>query len=192
MENSQELITDAIEMQDPIVTQEPDNQEPVADIETGEESQPTKSPIDQLIDRRTGYFAIKMDLADLKWVRNACNSGGKFSFTGPNEAFMLMNCYLGFSAAVARAEQEAKENSETDGTIQIQASAVEAAAILINKYEGSGLDTAQRIFRIAMALNPAIMEMKELDKVINMFKNQEAIERENQIGHEEPVQAGDN
>ena len=186
MENSQELITDSIEMIEPIATQEPE-----ADVMPGEQSQPEKSMLDQLIDRRTGYFSVKLDTADLKWIKNACNSGGKFSFTGPNEAFMLMNCYLGFSAAIARAEQEAKEQTESDGSVQIQAAAIEAAAILINKYSGSGLDTAQRVFRIAMALNPAIMDMKDLDKLINMIKNQEAIENEKKVG-EEPVQAGDN
>jgi hypothetical protein len=191
MENSQELITDAIEMPE-VVTEETISAEP--QMEDVQENQPEeqKSIVDQLIDKRTGYFSVKMDLADLKWVKNACNSGGKFSFTGPNEAFMVMNCFLGFSSAIARVEQEAKSQSETDGTVQIQAAAIEAAAILLNKYEGSGLDTAQRVFRIAMALNPAIMDMKELDKTINFFKNQEKIQSEMAGNTEEPTQAGDN
>ena len=190
MENSQELITETIEVQEPIVADETFSNDSSSESEN--QPEPEKSVLDQLIDKRTGYFSIKMDLADLKWVKNACNSGGKFSFTGPNEAFMLMNCFLGFSSAVARAEQEAQEKTESDGTIQIQASAIEAAAILINKYEGSGLESAQRVFRIAMALNQAIMDMKELDKAVQFFKNQEKIESEKADFNESPDQAGSN
>jgi hypothetical protein len=40
----------------------------------------------------------------------------------------------------------------------------------LNKYEGSGLESAQRVFRIAVALNTPVMEMKQLDQIINQLK----------------------
>ena len=85
-----------------------------------------------------------------------------------------MNCYLGFSSAVARRTEELKGESEASQYIEIQAAAVEAAAILLNKYEGSGLESAQRVFRIAVALNTPVMEMKSLDQMINALKIEQA------------------
>lgn len=179
MENStQELATDALltqEVHDQItdaVTQEAKDPgfEPQPDQE---EPQQEMSELDRLINRRTGFFPVNLGLEDLKWIANACKSN-KFSFTGPNEAFMVMNCYLGFSAAVARRAEEMKGQNEMSQHVEIQAAAVEAAAILLNKYEGSGLESAQRVFRIAVALNTPVMEMKQLDQIINQLKLAEA------------------
>lgn len=133
---------------------------------------PEMTELDRLIHRRTGYWKVKMELADLKWVKNACQ--GKLNFTGPNEAFMLMNCYLGFSGAVARMEQEKDQTLPVD----LQASAIEACALLINKYSGSGIESAQRIFRIAIALNDVVMEMKNLDSVIQQLRDAEKKQKE--------------
>ena len=175
MENTQELLTDELVADE--VAVDPSQPEVDASLEESIENmvhQPTEptaemSEVDKLIARRTGFFPIKLGMVDLKWIKNACNSN-KFTFTGPNEAFMLMNCFMGFSSAIARLEQEEKSQSESDGTVQIQAAVVEAAAILLNKYESSGLESAQRVFRIAVALNSAVMEMKQLDQIINMIK----------------------
>ena len=167
MENSQELATDVLVEETVMVEETSPEMEPTQ--ESGEEPVQEMSELDMLINRRTGYFPVKLDLADLKWIKNACN-GGKFTFTGPNEAFMVMNCFLGFSSAIARLEQEQDENTESSGSVQIQASALEAAAILLNKFEGSSLESAQRVFRIAVALNTSVMEMKELDRIIQTIK----------------------
>jgi hypothetical protein len=148
---------------------EQDVQTSISD-ESPEEPTSTMSESEMLINRRTGYWTLGIEPGDLKWIRNQCNA--KFTFAGPNEAFMLMNCYLGFASAVARYEQMEKSNSET-GPIQVQASAIEACAMMINRFEGTGIDSAQRIFRIAMALNPPIMEMKKLDEQIAALKEQE-------------------
>ena len=123
--------------------------------------------VDRLTNRRTGFWELALEEADVRWIRNQCNS--KFNFVGPNEAFMLMNCYLGFSAALARQEQAEKENVKP-GPFMIQAIALEACALMINRFEGSGLESAQRIFRIAVALNGPISEMKQLDEIIAKVK----------------------
>jgi hypothetical protein len=150
---------------------------PTQEVETTEhaETESTESPVtemtlmESLVAKRTGFFTVKMSPADVKWVKNACND--KFTFTGPNEAFMVMNCFLGFSGATARLK-DSKE-VDTSQEIQLQASAVEGAAILLSRYEGNGMEAAQRVFRIAVALNGPAMEMKELDREINALKLEE-------------------
>lgn len=126
-----------------------------------------QSEVQKLINKRTGFWEIGLEEADVKWIRNHCNS--KFEFTGPNEAFMLMNCYLGFASSLSRHE-EAVKNGLAPGPFVVQAGAIEACAMLINRFEGSGLDSAQRIFRIAIALNGPISEMKKLDDQISALK----------------------
>ena len=183
MENTtQEFATDSLltqEVNDQItdsVTQEaPTNHEDQVFEPQPDQTEPQQemSELDGLINRRTGFFPVNLGLEDLKWIANACKSN-KFSFIGPNEAFMVMNCYLGFSAAVARRTDEMKGETEMSQYVQVQAAALEAAAILLNKYEGSGLESAQRVFRIAVALNTPVMEMKQLDQIINQLKIAEA------------------
>lgn len=146
--------------------------EPQIDIMSDEEPETSndsqeQSEVDQLISKRTGFWQLGLEEADIKWIRNHCNS--KFEFTGPNEAFMLMNCYLGFASALSRHE-EAVKNGLEPGPFVVQAGALEACAMLINRFEGSGLDSAQRIFRIAIALNGPISEMKKLDDQIAALK----------------------
>jgi hypothetical protein len=145
----------------------------IVDEQTGDqhESQSSQelSEIDRLTNKRTGLWELALDEADIKWIRNHCNS--KFSFTGPNEAFMLMNCYLGFASALARHEQAVKASVQP-GPFMIQAIAIEACALMVNRFDGSGLESAQRVFRIAVALNGPISEMKQLDEKISMLKEQ--------------------
>lgn len=157
MKKSKSTETEAV-LENPNVAEETQNTEPQAT---------EMSELDKLVNKRTGFWEIGLDEADVKWIRNQCNS--KFSFTGPNEAFMLMNCYLGFASAIARMEQAAKEGTAVERPI-IQAAAIEACAMLINRFDGSGLESAQRIFRIAIALNGPITEMKNLDRQIEMLK----------------------
>ena len=186
MENTQELLTDSLVAEETtvdVVASEVEETQPETEFSLDEELmkhampsdelQKEQSALDMLIARRTGFYPIKLDIADLKWIKNSCNSG-KFSFVGPNEAFMLMNCFMGVSAAIARLEQEKAEKMESTGSVEMQAAAIEAAAILLNKYEGSGLESAQRVFRIAIALNGPVMEMKQLDQIINQLKIEEA------------------
>jgi hypothetical protein len=185
MENTQELLTDSLVAEETtvdVVANDVEETQPETEFSLDEElmkaagspnHEGEQSALDMLISRRTGFYPIKLDIADLKWIKNSCNSG-KFTFTGPNEAFMVMNCFMGVSAAIARLEQEKAEKMESTGSVEMQAAAIEAAAILLNKYEGSGLESAQRVFRIAIALNGPVMEMKQLDQIINQLKIEEA------------------
>lgn len=189
MENTtQEFATDSLLTQEvnSQITDSVTQAEPQLDMaeDRQEEPQQEMSELDRLINRRTGFFPVSLNLEDLKWIANACKSN-KFSFTGPNEAFMVMNCYLGFSSAVARRTEEMKSENEMTQHVEVQAAALEAAAILLNKYESSGLESAQRVFRIAVALNTPVMEMKQLDQIINQLKIAEA--KQDELASQEKV-----
>jgi hypothetical protein len=173
------LVTDAlmeaadsvtIEMGQPeeTATAEPVNDSEISQGENIKEPAEELSEVQKLINKRTGYWQVDLDLSDLKWIKNQCNN--KFEFTGPNEAFMLMSCYLGFAATVSREEQVAKMKIENPPAPALQASAIEACALMLNRHKASGLDAAQRLFRIAVALNGPIMEMKSLDDQIAKLK----------------------
>lgn len=154
--------------------QEPTEEEPAKEL----------SEVEKLTKRRTGFWAVNLEPADLKWIKNACQN--KFEFTGPNEAFMLMNCYLGFAAAVARHEEAVKQKMEEQPAV-VQASAIEACALLINRFSAAGIESAQRIFRIAISLNTIIMEMQSLDKQIAELK---AASTESELSNESAEQDG--
>jgi hypothetical protein len=165
-------MTDQL-MTDELLVTEPVNEQAIAEPVAAEQEVTANemSEMDKLISRRTGFFPVALQMDDIKWIKNACNSE-KFKFEGPNEAFMIMNCYMGFAAALARLDQEASLNVEPSGKVEIQAAAIEAAAIMISRYEGSGLELAKRVFRIAVALNGPAMEMKRLDNEIETLKAQ--------------------
>lgn len=143
------------------------------------ETQKELTEVEKLINKRTGFWQVHLKDHDLKWIKNSCQ--GKFEYEGANEAFMLVNCYIGFSAAVARLEQEVKVNSERSVPV-LQASSIESCAFFINKHKGAGIESAQRCVRIAMALNPIIMEMRKLDDAIESIKKAEEAAKNKQQG----------
>lgn len=174
MKKSKSTETEAV-LDQPIA--EVEIQEQVTETSQTDSAQTDETPkrefnlVDELTNRRTGFWNIALDEADMRWIKNQCNS--KFTFVGPNEAFMLMNCYLGFTAALSRHEQAIKEGIDP-GQFSVQAIALEACALMLNRFEGSGVDSAQRIFRIAVALNGPISEMKQLDEHIERAKKGES------------------
>jgi hypothetical protein len=132
---------------------------------SGETSSPVENPeeeLNRLIEARTGLFEIALDVEDLKWLRNQCNS--TFEFNGPNEAFMLMNAHIGLSGAI-------DNNRDKDAaTTKLTASTVEALALLINKYKGKGAPVAHKVFKAAVALQNVIARFRELDTQIDALE----------------------
>lgn len=119
--------------------------------------------LDKLIAQRTGLFEIALNIDDLKWLKNQCNS--KFSFKGPNDAFMLMSAHIGLGAAIDNHDQP-----KDSATTKLTASTVEALAMLVNKYEGTGAHAAHNIFKIAVALQNVIARFKEYDSQIDALE----------------------
>jgi hypothetical protein len=135
----------------------PETQDQSSDVEN------PKLELDRLIEIRTGLFDVNLELEDLKWLKNTCNS--KFSFKGPNDAFMLINAYLGLDAAIQNMgpQKDAK-------TVKLTAATVEALAVLVNRYEGTGVGPAQKVFKVAISLQQVISIMRELDSQINALE----------------------
>ena len=142
-------------------TQEPQIEETVS----GETSSPVDNPqeeLNALIEARTGLFEIALDIEDLKWLKNQCNS--KFSFKGPNDGFMLINAYIGLNGAL-------EHHHDKDATTsRLTASTVEALALLVNRYEGTGVPSAQKIFKVAVALQNVIAQFRDLDSQIDALE----------------------
>jgi len=124
-----------------------------------------KSELEKLIELRTGLFDLNLEIEDLKWLKNTCNS--KFEFKGPNEAFMLINAYLGLDAAIQNAT--ATKNKKATA-IKLSAATIEALAVLVNRYSGAGIAAAQKIFRVAVAFQQPISIMRELDSQIKAIE----------------------
>lgn len=162
------------------IAEEAVHDQPVQEETVQESGSPETEPSlqDQLtafIEARTGIFEVALDLDDLKWLKNQCNS--KFGFKGPNDAFMLMNAYHGLNGAL-------ENNRDKDAvTTRLTAATIEALALLINRYEGAGVVVAQRVFKVAVALQNAIARFRELDAQI------EALETEIKAQDSEPESA---
>jgi len=157
MENSveQPIVEDTVSVEAPTQeqTNEPHTQEP-------------KSELDELINQRTGPFRVGLTLEDLKWLKNQCNSS--FPFKGPNEAFLLINAYLGLDSAIKRMTSNKEE------TAVLIANTIEALSVMIARYEGKGVAAAQRAFGIAIALQDVIPVLKELDLKIEALQAEDA------------------
>lgn len=174
-----DFITDNLpQEQDAQISENPSTEdltEAVPIVDSLPEEYQTEQPLEQeltelqqLINKRTGFWQVLLDSADAKWIKNACRD--KFEYTGPSEAFMLVNCFVGFSAAISRVESESPKKEDQEVSLILQASAIEACLFFINRYKGSGLDGAQRLFRIAMKFNSIATEMRKLDTEIEKLK----------------------
>lgn len=132
-----------------------------------------KSELEKMIQARTGLFEVPLTIDDVKWLKNQCNS--KFSFKGPNDAFMLMTVYFGLDSCLQHyaGAKEVKSVKLTAGTI-------EGLAVLVQKYEGTGVPAAQKVFNVAVGIQSAIGQMRALDQQID------TLEKAMQAANEEP------
>ena len=130
--------------------------------------------VEALRQHRIGYFDVPMvQFEDLKYLRSKLQ--GEYEFTGPQEAFLLMNAYMGIENSFAtyqKITKEAQKNKTDLPTIQLSAAAIEAAVMYTGRAKGRGIEAAQRIFRIAMALNGPAKQMRALDDSIKAKEEQ--------------------
>jgi hypothetical protein len=59
-----------------------------SESELKSEPQAELDPFQQLVDRRMGSFDVRINYADLKYIKNSLNS--KIEWKGPNEAYLLV------------------------------------------------------------------------------------------------------
>jgi len=136
------------------------------------ESLSTQEKIEFLQDQRVGTFAVPLlHLDDLKYLRGKMQ--GEYEFTGPQEAFMLMNAFMGIESAYAtysKVLKEAQKNKAEAPVIALSAAAIEGAIYYTGRVKGKGIEQAQRTFRIAMALNGAAKKMREIDELVKEYR----------------------
>ena len=132
----------------------------------------TKEKVTFLQEKRLGHFAVPLlTIDDLKYLRSKMQ--GEYEFTGPQEAFMLMNAYMGIESAYvtySKVLKEASKNRAEAPVMQLSASAIEGAIFYTGRVKGKGIEQAQRVFRIAMALNGAAKKMREIDELIKEYQ----------------------
>jgi len=133
------------------------------------ESSENKSPKDQLNDliaRRMGSFEVKINYADLKHLRNLVHQ--KLEWKGPNEAYLTIIALLTMDNALSGMDSKSSEQIK----ISLPSSVIESINFFLNKITGKGLDSAQRIFSLAMLFRPAIEAIKTLDNEIEHLKSE--------------------
>ena len=136
---------------------------------TLDQNEPTE--LEKMIQARTGLFEVPLTIDDVKWLKNQCNS--KFSFRGPNDAFMLMTVYFGLDSCLQH-----YAGAKDVKSVKLTAGTIEGLAVLVQKYEGAGVPAAQKVFNVAVGIQAAIGQMRALDQQI------EALEKAAQAAEE--------
>ena len=122
-----------------------------------------KSELEKMIQARTGLFEVPLTIDDVKWLKNQCNS--KFSFRGPNDAFMLMTVYFGLDSCLQH-----YAGAKDVKSVKLTAGTIEGLAVLVQKYEGAGVPAAQKVFNVAVGIQSAIGQMRALDQQIEALE----------------------
>ena len=127
------------------------------------------TPIDQLnalLARRNGQFDLSLSYADLKSIKNLVNQ--KIEWKGPNEAYLVIMTLLTIDSALEA--MDPKNSSPVK--IQLPASTLESVNFFLTKVTGKGLESAQRVFSMAMQLRKIMEVIHKLDEEINSLKSE--------------------
>ena len=136
--------------------------------ETVVESTPAtpEEQLNALIQHRTGSFDVKINYADLKYLKNTLNQ--KIEWKGPNEAYLIIMSVL----TIENCLQELDPKSPAPAQIKIAASTIESLNYFLTKITGKGLESAQKTFSISMMLRPAMEAIKKIDEEIEYLKKE--------------------
>jgi len=141
--------------------------EPVELAVAAEETQPTQmDPLSELINRRMGEFDVKINHADLKYIKNSINS--KIEWKGANEAYLVIMSILTIDNAL-----EAMDPKKMEPTvIKLPASTIESINFFLSKITGKGIESAQRLFSISMMFRQPVEVLRKLDEEISVLKKE--------------------
>jgi hypothetical protein len=134
-----------------------------------DETQAPLTPEEQLnslINRRMGSFPIKINHADLKFIKNTITQ--KVEWKGPNEAYLVIISLLSIDNALS--ELDPKELSPAQ--INMPSSTLESINFFLSRVTGKGLDSAQKLFSVSMMIRPAMESLKKLDEEIEHLKKE--------------------
>lgn len=141
--------------------------EPVEAIveETVNAPEPEQDPLSALINRRMGEFDVRINYADLKYVKNSINT--KVDWKGPNEAYLVIMSILTIDNAL-----EALDPKKAEPTlIKLPASTIESINFFLTKITGKGIESAQKLFSISMMFRQSMEALKKMDQEIEQLKS---------------------
>jgi hypothetical protein len=151
------------------------NENPIEDQEVMEapvESTPTESEspttevstedkLKELQSKRMGMFKVNLSYLDAKYLRNMLD---KTVYKGPQQAYLLIISKLEMAQVCEMLKNEAKE---TKSQVDLSSATIESISFFMNQKEGTGADSAQRLFAASMVLRPAIEQINKLDQEIS-------------------------
>lgn len=125
-------------------------------------------PLSELIRRRMGEFDVKINHADLKYIKNSINS--KVEWKGPNEAYLIIMSILTIDNALEGMDPKKLEPV----LIKLPASTIESINFFLTKITGKGIEPAQKLFSVSMMFRQAMEAIKKLDSEIEQLKGETA------------------
>lgn len=120
----------------------------------------------QLINRRTGEFEVRINHADLKFLKNTINQ--KVEWKGPNEAYLVIMSVLTMDNTL----QAMDPKEATPVKIKLPASTIESINFFLTKIGGKGIDSAQRVFSVSMMFRQSMEAIRKIDEEINLLKSE--------------------
>jgi hypothetical protein len=127
----------------------------------------TKSEIlNELINIRMGNFDISSTYQTLKYIKNVISQ--KVSWKGSNEAYLVIISTLNLDSVLADLDPK----SSTPTKVSLSSATVESVNYFLNKMDGTGLDSAQKLFGAVMTLRPVLEELKRLDEKIKVLQSE--------------------
>lgn len=137
-----------------------------------QEPQAPLDPLSELINRRMGEFDVRINHADLKYVKNSINS--KVEWKGPNEAYLVIMSILTIDNALESMDPKKMEPT----IIKLPASTIESINFFLTKITGKGIESAQKLFSISMMFRQSMEALKKMDQQIEQLKNAHQTETE--------------
>jgi hypothetical protein len=130
-----------------------------------------KQQLEELAQRRTGTFPVKINHENLKFLRNKLHQ--KTEWKGPNEAYLMIMAILTIDNVLESMDPKSPESVQ----VQIPAATIESVNYFLNRAAGTGLDSAQRTFSISMMFRPAMEAMKKIDEEISVLEKEVSSEK---------------
>ena len=132
-------------------------------------TQTTLTPEEQLnalINRRSGEFDVKIGYMDLKYVKNALNT--KIEWKGANEAYLVLISLLTIDNILSTLDPKSTEST----LVKIPAATIESINYFLTRITGKGIESAQRLFSIAMMFRQPVETLKKIDEEIEVLKTE--------------------
>lgn len=116
--------------------------------------------LSELQAKRMGTFKVELTHSDATYFRNTLD---KSVYKGPQQAYLLIISKLEISQICEALKGASRESRHS---VDITAATIESISYFLNNREGTGADSAQKLFAASMVLRPAIGEINRMDSEI--------------------------